>query len=345
LKGEFQEGDLCVYFEIDSILPDVPRFEFVKRGSKKSSALRLRTIKLRGIVSQGLAVPINVLEDFKEGVIKLLVLPQTEKELNLADWIAQLQEGADVTDVFGVTKWEPRSPSGKQDSVSKGNFPFYVPKTDETRIQSVPNLLDEMRGLSCYSTVKLDGCSATYVHRDDEYSVCSRNFALKSLEEKQAFYEQRKAEGKEAWVPRLDRWWEISDRLGLKEKLIEKGNYAVQGEIVGPGLQKNRLDLKELRFFAFNVYDIDRKCYLDFVKFKIFCRQLQIDTVPLEQEFILNEAYTIERLLEDAEGKYSSGFQREGIVIRPKEERRSEVLQGRMSFKVINNKFLLKTGE
>jgi RNA ligase (TIGR02306 family) len=344
-KGEFAEGDPCVYFEIDSQLPEHPVFEFVKRGSTKSSALRLRTIKLRGVVSQGLAMPLSVLQHFRDGAVRLLELNDEQaSNFDYHSWIDHLELGQDVTDIFGITKWEPKESSGKQGQVSKGNFPFYVPKTDETRIQSCPDVLDEMRGVKVYSTVKMDGCSATYIHLNGEYNVCSRNLALKSLEEKLALYEERKSKGKEVWEPKVDRWWEMSDRLGLKEKLEARGNFAIQGELCGPGIQKNRLGLKENKLYVFNVYDIDNTKYLNLPEFIEFCHELGLDTVPIEEEFVIDETITVPKLLEMAEGKYDSGHEREGIVVRPVKERYSHILKGRMSFKAISNKFLLKIG-
>jgi hypothetical protein len=307
LKDEFQPGDLCVYFEIDSILPDVPCFEHIKRGSSKASALRLRTIKLRGVISQGLALPIKALDSFEEAQILW-------QDPMFTGW----SEGQDVTDIIGVKKWEPREPGAKQDLVLK-----------------------EMRGIECFVTVKMDGCSATYVHKDGDYQVCSRNLSLKSMAEKEAMLEQRKAEGKEVWPARLDRWWEMSDRLGLKEKLEARGNFAIQGEICGPGVNGNRLSLTELGFWAFQVFDIDAQKYLDYEDFVDFIKDVDLQIVPLDFLFSLN--HSVEDLLDMAKGKYNNGFHREGIVVRPLKEMGSKVLKGRASFKVINNDYLLKT--
>jgi RNA ligase (TIGR02306 family) len=165
------------------------------------------------------------------------------------------------------------------------------------------------------------------------------------MEEKQVLYDQRKAEGKEVWAPRLDRWWEMSDKLGLKEKLEAKGNFSIQGEICGPGIQKNRLKLTENKLYVFNVYDIDNAQYLGYEAFIAFCEDLDLEVVPIDGFVTIDDTYTVDKLLEMAEGKYESGHEREGIVVRPLKERYSHALQGRTSFKAISNKFLLKTGE
>jgi len=132
-KGEFNVGDLCVYCEIDSQMPDRPEFEFLKpRG------MRIRTIRLRGQVSQGICFPLSILP---EGIT--------------------LGEGADCTDVLGISKYEPPIPACLN-GIVKGAFPGFIPKTDETRVQVLQHILDEFEGARCYVTEKLDGTSCTF---------------------------------------------------------------------------------------------------------------------------------------------------------------------------------------
>src|SRR6185503_10263785 len=100
-KGEFQVGDLAVYCEIDSLLPDRPEFEFLK-----ARGFRIRTIRLRGEISQGICFPLSILPEGTE-----------------------ITEGADVTDALGVTKYEPPIPASLS-GVMKGGFPSFIPKTD-----------------------------------------------------------------------------------------------------------------------------------------------------------------------------------------------------------------------
>ena len=104
-KGEFQVGDLCVYCEVDCLLPDRPEFEFLKnRGS------RIRTIRLRGQVSQGICFPLSI-------------LPAG----------TPIEEDLEVTELLDIVKFEPPIPACLA-GIQKGEFPSFIPKTDETRV-------------------------------------------------------------------------------------------------------------------------------------------------------------------------------------------------------------------
>lgn len=148
-KNEFNIGDLCVYCEIDCLMPDRPEFEFLKHRG-----MRVRTIRLRGQVSQGICFPLSILPtDF------------------------EVVEGAECTEQLGITKYEPPIPaclSGKM----KGGFPSFVPKTDETRVQNLQKVLTKYKGQVFYVTEKIDGSSATYYLNDGVFGVCSRNIDL-----------------------------------------------------------------------------------------------------------------------------------------------------------------------
>ena len=298
-KGEFQVGDLCVFFEVDSVLPDgEPWAEFMR--SKK---FRVKTIKLRGVLSQGLALPMEI-------------LPSESGSFN---------EGDEVTDLLRVTKYEPPvHDGGAKMGAAIGGFPARVPKTDEIRVQSALGVLEEIKDLPFYYTQKYDGTSSTFVF-DDELMVCSRRF--------------RKREDD------TNIYWQMANKYDLGDKLKSNPLMAVQGEICGPGIQKNKIMLKELDLFVFNVYDIMNGKYLNFEEFMLFCKTLGLKTVPIES--IVKDPsgfdHSLEAWLERAKGKYANTKNhREGLVIRPLEETYSKTLKGRLSFKVINNDFLLK---
>ena len=159
-KGEFNVGDLCVYCEIDSFLPILPQYEFLRKSSYKKlstgeEGFRLRTIKLRGQVSQGLVLPLSVLPGGRE-----------------------LFEGMDVTEVLSITKYEPPIPASLAGKV-KGLFPSFLHKTDEERVQNLANEFGILHlfqpNKTYYVTEKLDGSSATFYFRNGEFGVCSRN--------------------------------------------------------------------------------------------------------------------------------------------------------------------------
>jgi RNA ligase (TIGR02306 family) len=293
-KGEFAPGDRCVFFEIDSVLPDGPPWaEFLrKRG------FRVRTLKLRGVLSQGLALPTSILDG-----------PVPEM-------------GIDLRDRLGVTKHEPVLPDTREIA---GTFPGRVPRTDEIRLQSALGVLDELRGRDFFVTTKCDGTSATYF-RDAEtgFVACSRNWAI--------------TEGDNLV-------WRLAARHGLRDKLPP--DFAVQGEICGPGIQGNRLGLAQAELFVFSVYDVRAAKFLDHEPFVAFCAEHALPTVPIERvvrgDAAASHDHSLDGWLAAARGKYA-GTQRhkEGIVVRPLVETPSSVLAGRLSFKVINNDFLLE---
>lgn len=303
-KGEFQVGDPCVYCEIDSLMPDRPEFEFLRARSN----MRIKTAKLRGQVSQGIAFPLSVLP------------PRAADEY---------PEGEDVTEILGVTKYEPPVPTCLSGKV-KGPFPGFVPKTDETRVQVLEKVLERHRGAKVYATEKVDGSSCTVYLRDGDFGVCSRGLDL--LEDPG------------------NTFWQVVRRLDVEAKLraFSEANggksYAIQGELVGPAIQGNKLKLTEPTLMLFNVYDIDASRYMDYADFNGAVSSLGLQRVPIVGEFYLE--HTIDQLVEMATRKSAINPQAEaeGIVIRPAQETDDPEL-GRLSFKAINPRFLLKFDE
>jgi len=298
-KGEFKTGDFCVYVSLDSILPsDNPEFSFMAKTN-----FRVKTIRLRGEVSQGLCFPMSILEGKKYS---------TDTREN-PDYI--FEEGQGVTSMLGILKYE-KSIEGHLGGNVRGNFPTYlVPKTDEQNLQSMPKILDELRGLTCYLSLKVDGTSASFIHNDGEIYVCSRNLMKYDAEE--------------------DIYWQIEKQYNILSKLKTKGNFAIQGEIVGLGIQKNPMKLSKRELRVFNVYDINNRKYLDYKKFIQFCKEIEIPTVEILQDnFVFN--HSLSELIELAKGEYVKGSFREGIVIRPIAEAYSNVMKGRLTVKIIN---------
>ena len=294
-ENSFQEDDLVVYIEVDSILPDGPEWSEFLRERK----FRIKTIKLRGELSQGLILPISVLPP---------------GEYNIGD---------DVTETLGIVKYDPVEYSGTRGANTKGGFPDYVPKTNETRLQSIPTILDELRGVPCYVSVKLDGTSSTFSKNGDDILVCSRRRALK--------------EGDNVW-------WNIAKKYDIPNILTAAcGDIAIQGEICGPGIQKNKLGLKEYQLFVFDIYNIIDQEYFNYQELVDFCEVFDLPMVPIEKDnYLITEEDTVKSFLEMAKGRYDSGQHQEGIVVRPQELTFSQRLRDRASFKVINNDFLLK---
>ncbi len=293
-KGEFKEGDLCVYCEIDSLMPE-DRQEFAFLQSRK---MRIKTIKLRGQISQGICFPLSIIPEGTD-----------------------IEEGKDITEILGITKYEPAMPACLL-AKAKGRFPSFIPKTDETRVQVLQELLDEHKKTRCYITEKLDGSSVTYFIKDGEFGVCSRNLEL--IEDvKNSF-------------------WEVARILGIENKLRNlNGNFAIQGELVGEGIQKNTLALKGQNVYIFNFFDIDKYKYYDYKEFTEIIKKLNLQTVP-----IIEDNYELENDIEKLVNKsikrsaINKKAWSEGIVIRPLKEKRYP--GGRLSFKAVNPKFLLK---
>jgi RNA ligase (TIGR02306 family) len=313
-KGDFKIDDLCIFAEIDSIFPEKPEFEFLRLKH-----FRIKTMKMKGVLSQGIIFSLHILgPDVYTGMLR----DHYSGKTNLI--------GLDISDLIGVIKFElPISPGQKGNT--KGNFPLdIIPKTDEMRLQSVPKLLDEMRGMNIYITEKLDGTSFTGIYLNGELRVCSRNLEL------------REGDPVSIHVPE-DVYWRVAHNFNLIEKLKRYGgNIAIQGEICGEGIAGNPLGLKGQHLFVFNIYDIDTHKYLDFQYFVMVASNLGLRTVPI-LEVKENFNMTLEELLKYAEGKYNNTKNnREGIVLRPIKETHSKVLGGRMSCKLINNDYLLK---
>jgi RNA ligase (TIGR02306 family) len=304
LKKEFQVGDKCVFFEIDSILPLAPwNAHLVKDGKP----LRVRTMRMRGKLSQGLALPLSL-------------LPEGTYEV-----------GQDVTELAGVTKYEPYIPPELVGRV-KGTRPYFIPKTDEPRLQSAPDVLAELLALNVnvIGTVKMDGSSVTAYIKDRVFGVCSRNMELIETEDN-AFWKTIRAE-------------KIEEKM--RAYFAPTENVAIQGELCGPGLQGNKMGLTKLEIHWYNLFSIDTGKYSAHKSLLSFVAHAQLNIVKVVFHNYMPSDTTVTSLLEKASAlKYENGAPAEGIVWRPEIEVYSDVLKDRLSFKTISNSFLEKHKE
>lgn len=302
-KGEYSVGDFAVYCEIDSWIP-YELAPFLTKGQEPRvyngvKGERLRTIKLRGVLSQGLLLP---LEPFTKQIIA-----EDEKA------------GIDVTELLGIQKWEAPIPAQLAGEV-RGEFPSFIPKTDQERVQNLVDTLDNWNaeGLTFEMTEKLDGSSMTvYVFNEDE-GVCSRNWNLRETQSNSL--------------------WKVCRQQQLIERLRQSDhNLALQGELVGEGIQGNPYKLKGQQFFLYDIYDIDFGTYFTPLDRQTFCFEFDINHVPVRGTFNYN--IEVQSLLELAEGKsaLNDKTEREGLVFKCE-------LDPYISFKAISNKFLLKSG-
>ncbi len=333
-KGDFKEGDLCVYCEIDSLMPDRPEFEFLKHNKH-----RIRTVKLRGHVSQGIAFPLEVLTNvgYKFGLMSVIpdedpipcIVPEDSGLLVNDPREIRLEVGTDVTDMLGVTKYEAPIPPQLEGKVI-GGFPSHSPKTDEERIQNLSEKFEsgELHKTLWTTTEKLDGTSATYYVSNDRFGIASRNLELDPKDTKNTFYKVAK---------------ELDLEDAMRTFMNEHGYEAltIQGELIGEGIQKNRYQVRghTVRFFrafdpvAYTFLDLDGLCMmLEFMGLDDNC-------VPvLDRNYRLPD--TLGELIAHADGQsVLASTRREGEVFVANALDRHA--QGRQSFKVISNKFEL----
>lgn len=335
-KGEFQKGDSCCFFEIDSFLPaDDDRFEFLRKsGIKKDESgqerIRLKTVKLRKELSQGLALPWYLFPEFHD----------------LDDL-----EDIDMASLINVIKYERPEPKVTNAS---GYFPDILKKTDEDRIQNMyirlkHNYLSDL----FVPTLKLDGssCTVTYLSEDHQHYwknetpvdgnaidvcshaagdkiaeviVCSRNLQLK-YDENSHFWKA----AIESEVPTsLENWGRFHNK-----------SLAIQGEVIGPGIQGNKEKVNNFQFWVFNIFDIETQSYWSWGSVKDFCQDHRLNLVPEVSEIASPFTdMTFEELLKHADGKSLNANKREGVVWK-------KVNDGNVSFKVISNKWLLAGGD
>jgi len=308
--SNYEVGDLVVYIQIDTTVPKADWSEFLfDKGKPDQTRARIKTIKLRGRVSQGLCLPVDVLG-----------LKPDEPIL----------ESDDVTEELGIEKYQKPVPVQLSGEVV-GNFPTHIcPKTDEERIQNFPELIDEFKALDCdvYVSVKMDGTSFSAIAYEEmnglkNLSVCGRNWELKETDG--------------------NTYWKMAHKYKLDEKMQDLE--VIQAEMIGPNIQKNPSGEAEVGLRVFNYGTGYGRKYFGLNEMRSFCEKNEIPMVPViyEGKFKWN---SMEELLEFADSvKYDNGKQAEGIVIRPVKEVHSELLGGRLSFKVISNEYAAKHGD
>ena len=330
-KGQYHVGDLVIYFEIDSLLPDIPAFEFLKKSawSQKLNKYKISTHKFRNQISQGLVMPITQLREIYNAI--------NGTSISSIDY----DEGDDLTALLKIEKYEPPVSNGPLGEII--NHEWYVPKTDEERIQvCAENVLPEYIGKTdWYASIKLDGTSCTAGLFEDAFLIGGRTKWYKD---------------ENMYTTTVKKYGDIEKHLRDYQKLT--GKYIVfQGELCGPGIQSNRLGLKEKEWYIFNVFisdtgKMDSYEKVDLLRMLNFCDDFGLNHVPIiEHDYKFsfdgysNNDEIVNGLLSYVDSiKYRTYFEdaspnqiAEGIVVRKNDMTNS--------FKVVSNKFLLKGGE
>lgn len=368
-KDEFKVGSRCVYFEIDSLLPLIPEFEFLAKGNSTKKMLldtgetvqgyRLKSAKLRGVLSQGLALPLTTFNEYlrervksyktnfseettskfritiaKDRISFKIPTEHTDNEMfnyylgafklikaNIDNEktfrgnvyatgdFNYLLDNEDLTEFLNVYKYEPPIPAEIVGKV-KGTFPNFIPKTDETRIQVCLKDIEKYKDEDWVATLKFDGTSCTIHKYNNEFGVSSRNYELKEDPN--------------------NTLWKVANNYNLRNKLPE--GYAIQGEVIGNGIQKNKHKINAQDIRIFNVYSILDKRYLNHQEASDFANKLGLKFVDVIYKGKLPSLEEMFKLADDTK--------LEGLVFRPKTEKTDPNL-GRLSFKVISNKYLL----
>lgn len=323
-KNEYEVGDQCVYIEIDSVLPEKPEFEFLR-----SKNFRIKTMKMGNVFSQGICFPLSILPPGRyvddQDVTEILGVKQYEKTMDADPAPPAVKPSRRYPRFLMRMKWFRDLVLPKQ---TAAEFPSFLSKTDETRIQNIPFILKSDE--KWVASEKIDGQSGTFalVRRRSklpflksryDFIVCSRNRQL--------------------CVRDASSYWSVADKYHIEDALkdlIGNSNWvAIQGECIGPKIQGNKYHVPDFDLFVFNlIYPSGRVGSLA-AKAEVEKRGLKF--VPILDEGIVLPK-TVDEVLQYAHGKsHLYDTLREGIVFRSQD--------GKKSFKAVDPLFLLQHDE
>lgn len=355
--GEFKQGDICVYIEIDSKVPEKEWSEFLRPKHFKVKTMKLGKFN---VISQGLALPINSFDveipnELGVDVTDILGIKYSVKEDNrrkksIDKYQAMVLKHPYVFSI-SIVKYIMKKPWGKRVmflffgnrkyiDISFPNFFEYVHKTDQERVENMPWVLEDKTPF--IRTQKCDGSSATYIlerkfNNKYEFYVCSRNMRI-SNEKSDNFYSDDNP------------YWEMAIKYDIENKLkdylewFKTVDYVCwQGEICGPKIQKNPHKLKENHLYLFHMIDSEIGMF-DIRKAKYFWDRYFMESVPImEDNYILPD--DLEEFKLTADGYYDpqvcEGYtkcRREGFVY-------YKTNDPTFSFKNVSREYLLKKGD
>lgn len=314
--GKYNINDIVIMVEIDSwipteIAPFLTKPEHFPKVFNEVEGERLKTVKLRGVLSQGLILPLNVIGSYYDASdthITVYFVDESSQCFRIND---------DISELLGIQKWE--APVNAQlDGICRGSFPIEVPKTDEERIQNLKKYISDwaFSGLELEVTEKLEGSSATfYLDLDNSFHVCSRNIDLKE------------SDG--------NIFWKIARKYAIESgmRTLNLQGYAIQGEIIGEGIQKNYYNINGHDFYVFKIYNVKTGKFLKSDDRRYTCDNLWLKHVPIvKNKWMI--PYDINQILKYAEGQ---------SILNPTKKREGLVFNDdNISFKTINNEYLLK---
>lgn len=329
---EFNVGDYGVYFEIDSLIPmEDERFEFIKT-TKKMDGVKgryVRTIRLCGQLSQGLMLPIEKVKEVAD-----IVGDNPEAFLN-----------QDFAKELNVIKYEENLDTGTS-SEKVCDYPFYVEKTGENRIQNVfEEYAENFKDVEFVPTLKMDGSSMTVCYVNNPVYFTGRaGVDYKEDQTEQIWVGSHGMVVRKPTAKKSNAYYEAYNRTNLENTLPEwcrknGKQIAIQGELVGPKVQGNFEKFRENTFKAFYVYFIDEGRRATVEEFDVICEELGLQKVvtypPIK---IFQEVNSVEDILDMAEGSSENHPLREGLVFKS-----NTLYNGRpISFKAIANSYLLK---
>lgn len=300
-KDEFKVGEKVVYCEIDSMLPvEDSKFSFLSNRPQKlyegKKYHKLKSIRLRGVLSQGLLVGLEQMGLDKD-----------------------IEDDTDVSEILGILKYdeeffEPDRFSGD----SFGSFPSFMPKTDQDRIQNLSKKFPFFKGIYEVS-MKLDGSSISIFKKDGEIGFASRKTRLK-MESEGTF--------KQGLI-----------NSGILKFLETVDNIAIQGELLGPGIQGNKENLTDYEIHIFDIFDIEKQKYLLSKDRLLICKENNLKHVPIIGFFDIKDFESIQELVKFADGKSLNNLLREGLVFKLAEY---DIHGNVHSFKAISNMWLME---
>jgi hypothetical protein len=329
-KGEYKPDDKTIFIEIDSVLPDKPEFDFLR--SKK---FRIKTLKLGGVLSQGICFPLSILPqnrkyDINDDVTEILGIKQYEATKDVeSNELIYIDSKRFQHPIFKILfRYSIFRKLILPKKMNKG-FPDFISRTDETRVQNIPNILKN-KDIQYVIREKIDGQSGSFFLRkmkkkwfwqkdNYDFGVCSRNLRL--------------------WNESDSSYWYVAKKYNIKtilEKLIGDHEFiAIQGECISPKVQGNKYKVSEPDLYVFNLITPEGK--IPCLQAENILKQHRLKWCPLI-EIVYTLPDTVNELLNYATGKSKLyDTLREGIVIRNYAKN--------ISFKAVSPEFLIKNDE